>query len=281
MTRPGHTVATERSARVVASRKLLRRARRAETGQFLADGPQAVREAVRFHRVDHPRGVSVEVSQIFVTPAAAETHHDLLSDATTAGIRIVAVTDRALAGLSEAVTPQGIVAQCATMDRSVVDVLAPPVSLVAVPVEVRDPGNAGTIVRCADAAGADAVVFAGDSVDVYNSKTVRATAGSIFHVPVAVAPDPARLVRRLSGAGLTVIATEGEAGADLDEAIDTGVLTRPTAWLFGNEAHGLPDDVAALADLRVRIPIRGLAESLNLSTAAAICLFASARAHRA
>ena len=282
MTQPGHTIATERSARVVASRKLLRRARRIEAGEFLADGPQAVREAVRFHRAEHPRELVVAVSQIFVAQHASEAYADLLADAVARGIRVVPVTDKALASLSEAVTPQGIVAQCAVLDRSIADVLnaLPAVPLVAVPVDVRDPGNAGTIIRCADAAGADAVFVAGESVDIYNSKTVRSTVGSIFHVPVARAEDPADLVRRLQGAGLTVIATEGEAAADLDEVIDTGVLAKPTAWLFGNEAHGLPDEVAALADLRVRIPIRGLAESLNLSTAAAICLFASARAHR-
>ncbi|PRZ40677.1 TrmH family RNA methyltransferase [Antricoccus suffuscus] len=282
MTQPGHTLATERSARVVASRKLLRRARRTEAGEFLADGPQAVREAVRWHRTKHPREIRVVVRQIFAAPHAFEAYADLVNDATDRDIRVVAVTDKALAGLSEAVTPQGIVAQCAILDKPVDDVLdaLPKVPLVAVPVDVRDPGNAGTIIRCADAAGADAVFVAGESVDVYNSKTVRASVGSIFHVPIARADDPADLVRRLQEAGLVVIATEGEAAADLDEIIDTGILAKPTAWLFGNEAHGLPDELAALADVRVRIPIRGLAESLNLSTAAAICLFASARAHR-
>ncbi len=222
------------------------------------------------------------VSQVFIAQHASEAYADLVNDAAGRGIRVVPVTDKALASLSESVTPQGIVAQCAVLDKPADDVLAalPTVPLVAVPVDVRDPGNAGTIIRCADAAGADAVFIAGESVDVYNSKTVRASVGSIFHIPIARAEDPVDLVRRLQRAGLTVIATEGEAAADLEEVIDTGVLARPTAWLFGNEAHGLPDELAALADLRVRIPIRGLAESLNLSTAAAVCLFASARAHR-
>ena len=145
---------------------------------------------------------------------------------------------------------------------------------------MRDPGNAGTVIRCADAAGADAVVLAGHSVDAYNPKTVRATVGSLFNLPLAVAPDPGRAVRDLQAAGLAVLAADGKGELDLDDAADAGLLARPTAWLFGNEAWGLPEELAALADHRVRIPIHGRAASLNLSTAAAICLYASARAQR-
>ena len=152
-------------------------------------------------------------------------------------------------------------------------------TLLAICADVRDPGNAGTVVRCADAAGADAVVFAGHSVDPYNPKTVRASVGSLFHLPIAVEPDPAAAVRAAQAAGLVVLAADGAGEVDLDEADD--LLARPTAWLFGNEAWGLPDELAALADHRVRIPIHGRAESLNLSTAAALCLYASARAQRA
>jgi len=151
-------------------------------------------------------------------------------------------------------------------------------TLIAICADVRDPGNAGTVVRCADAAGADAVVFAGHSVDPYNPKTVRASVGSLFHLPIAVEPDPAAAVRAAQAAGLVVLAADGAGEIDLDEADD--LLNRPTAWLFGNEAWGLPEELAALADHRVRIPIHGRAESLNLSTAAALCLYASARAQR-
>ena len=280
MTQPGRTLVTERSARVVASRKLLRRSRRTAAGEFLADGPQAVREAVRFHNCEHPHGLSVRVTQIFVEHDAQIHNADILDIAAAQGIRVIPATSKAIASLSEAVTPQGVVAQCAVLDQPADNLLARKPRLVAVPVDVRDAGNAGTIIRCADAAGADAVIVAGESVDVYNSKAVRASVGSIFHIPIARAEDPVDLVRRLKDARLLVIATEGEAALDLDEMIDAGTLATPTAWLFGNEAHGLPEEVAKLADIRVRIPIRGLAESLNLSTAAAVCLFASARAHR-
>jgi TrmH family RNA methyltransferase len=146
--------------------------------------------------------------------------------------------------------------------------------------EVRDPGNAGTVIRCADAMGAGAVVLAGASVDPHNGKAVRASAGSVFHLPVVVEPDSAGAVRRLRAAGLRVLAADGYGDLDLDDATDQGLLAPPTAWLFGNEAHGLPEELAELADHRVRIPIHGRAESLNLATAAAICLHASARAHR-
>ena len=150
--------------------------------------------------------------------------------------------------------------------------------LVVVAADVRDPGNAGTLVRTADAAGADSVWLSGESVDRYNPKTVRASVGSLFHLPVGVAADPVAAVEAARAAGLTVLATAGDGEVDLFEADD--VLGRPTAWLFGNEAHGLPADLAARADHRIRIPMRGGAESLNLSTAAAVCLFASARAQR-
>ena len=146
--------------------------------------------------------------------------------------------------------------------------------------DVRDPGNAGTVIRCSDAAGAGGVVLTGTSVDPYNGKSVRASAGSLFHLPLAVDPGTSDVVRAAQRAGLTVLAAEAAGELDLDDATDQGLLARPTAWLFGNEAWGLPDQIAGLADHRVRIPIHGRAESLNLATAAAICLYASARALR-
>ena len=134
------------------------------------------------------------------------------------------------------------------------------------------------MIRCADAAGADGVVLAGDSVDPYNPKTVRASAGSLFHLPVSQTPDPYAAVRAAQDAGLQVLAADGGGEVDLHDAGD--LLRAPTAWLFGNEAHGLPAELAAAADHRVRIPIHGRAESLNLSTAAALCLYESARVQR-
>lgn len=216
--------------------------------------------------------------EVLATAEATATYAGLAA----ASPRWTVVADDALASLSGTVHPQGVVAVCRFVDRPLAEVLAPAAALglVAVCADVRDPGNAGTVIRCADAAGADAVVLAGHSVDPYNPKTVRATAGSLFHLPLAVTPDPAAAVEAAHGAGLTVLAAEGSGEVDLDDALDAGLLARPTAWLFGNEAWGLPADLAALADHRVRIPLHGRAESLNLATAAAVCLYASARARR-
>ena len=210
---------------------------------------------------------------MFATAAASEQYAGLRSRSAPWTL----VDDRAIEALSDSVTPAGVVAVCRVLDVPLAAVLDASPRLLAVCAEVRDPGNAGTVVRTADAAGADAVVLAGASVDAWNPKTVRASVGSVFRVPVVVEPDPAAVVRALQGAGLTVLATAGDGELGLFGTGD--LLDRPTAWLFGNEAHGLGPDLAALADHRVRIPILGGAESLNLSTAAALCLYESARRH--
>ncbi len=190
------------------------------------------------------------------------------------------VDEPAIAALADTVHPQGVVAVCRTLDVPLADLLASGPQLLAVCADVRDPGNAGTVIRCADAAGAGGVVLTGQSVDAYNGKTVRSSAGSLFHLPVAIEADPRRTVRTLQEAGLAVLAADGHGEVDLDDAADGGLLAGRTAWLFGNEAQGLPEPLGALADHRVRIPIHGRAESLNLATASAVCLYASARAHR-
>lgn len=210
--------------------------------------------------------------------ALADSHPELR--ALAGGLPWLVADEAAITSLADTVHPQGVVAVCRTVTAPLADLLALRPRLLAVCADIRDPGNAGTVVRCADAAGAAGVVLTGDSVDVHNGKAVRASAGSIFHVPVAVDRDPAAVVAALQGAGLTVLAADGYAELDLDDATDDGLLVEPTAWLFGNEAQGLPDALRALADHRVRIPIHGRAESLNLATAAAVCLYASARAQR-
>lgn len=178
-------------------------------------------------------------------------------------------------------TPQGLVAVCRLPDIELVAVTRSRPSLVVVCATVRDPGNAGTVIRCADAAGAESVVFAGDSVDPFNGKAVRASAGSLFHLPVVVDVPLRTVVTTLRSAGLQVIAADGAGLTTLEDAQDTGVLARPTAWVFGNEAWGLPKVDRELCDQVIRVPIYGRAESLNLATAAALCVYASARAQRA
>jgi TrmH family RNA methyltransferase len=249
---------------VVAARRLQRRRDRDQSGHFLAEGPQAVREAL-------DAGVVIE---LFGTPAALERYAEMAALAS----EVSPVTEEAIEALGETVQPQGLVAVCERIDVPLHEALAKKPWLVAVAAEIRDPGNAGTVLRTADAAGAGAVVFAGDSVDPYNGKCVRASAGSLFHVDVVRAPID--VAGDLRASGLQVLATSGYGSDDLDSLLDDGVLAAPTAWLFGSEAHGLPSSVLDAADRRVRVPIYGGAESLNLAAAAAICLYASARAQR-
>ena len=261
-------VFTERTPRVVAARRLTRRAGRDAAGEFLAEGPQAVREAL---------GAGPPPRELFVTEAAATRHGDLVDRARAAGVPVSAVTDRAAAALSETASPQGLVAVCPYRDVPLDVALAGAPRLVVLLADVRDPGNAGTVLRSADAAGADAVVLAGNSVDPYNGKSVRAGAGSLFHLPVVRGAGLDAALTAARAAGLTVLAADGAGERDLD---DLPELAAPAAWLFGNEAWGLPAALGARADARVRIPISPRAESLNLAAAAAVCLFASARAQR-
>ncbi|WP_210443133.1 RNA methyltransferase [Nocardioides sp. SYSU D00065] len=255
---------TAGNSRVKEARKLSRRSVRTERRLFLADGPKAVEGAL-----------SVDcVVEVFATERAVEQYADQLR-----GAAVTLVDDRALAGLSDSSTPAGVVALCRFVDVPVGELLEASRAPLVLCADVRDPGNAGTIIRTADAVGAGGVVLTGHSVDLYNPKTVRASVGSLFHLPVALVPDTAAAVAAVRAAGMAVLAADGAGELDLFE-IDE-ILADEVAWLFGNEAWGLPDDVAALADHRVRIPIAGRAESLNLSTAAAVCLYATARATRA
>jgi TrmH family RNA methyltransferase len=259
------------STRVKAARRLGKRTQRVRDRLFLAEGPQAVREALA--RV----GTVVEV---FATRDCSTRYAELPAAARQQDLPWHQVGPDVLASLAQTVTPQGVVAVCRFLDVPVADALAGSPRLVALCANVRDPGNAGTVIRCADAAGADAVLLAGTSVDPYNGKCVRASAGSLFHVPVAAGVPVPEAVAAAREAGLQVVAADGSGTTDLHAADEDGLLARPTAWMFGNEAWGLPAEEAALADTVVRVPIYGRAESLNLATAAAVCLYASARAQR-
>jgi len=255
---------TDRSARIAAARKLTRRSGRDDAGAFLAEGRQAVSEALA--------GEPGAVLEVFATEAAAAAHRGLLAE-TRVPVRLV--TDKAAASLSETVTPQGLIAVCALRDVPAQQLVTDPPRLAVALAELNDPGNAGTVLRTADACGAGAVVFGAGSADPYNGKVVRSSAGSLFHVDVVrSAPLPA-LIAGVQAAGVTVLAADGGGEVALDAAAGDGLLTGPVLWLFGNEARGLDPVLAAAADARVRIPMRGRAESLNLSVAAAICLYAT------
>jgi TrmH family RNA methyltransferase len=255
---------------VKAARQLGKKAFRERSRSFLAEGPQAVREALRQPGV---------VTELFVTRAGADRRPDLVAQAASEGSPVHEVSGEVMSELGQTITPQGLLAVCRFVDVPLESLLTGSPALVTLLASVRDPGNAGTVLRTADAAGADGVVFAAASVDPYNSKCVRSSAGSLFHLPVTVGTPLGTAITGLREAGLQVIAADGSARHYLDSS-DGPDLSRPTAWLFGNEAWGLPAELLELADDVVAVPIYGQAESLNLAAAAAICLYASAREQR-
>lgn len=243
--------------------KLHRPAARRRAGLFLAEGPNLVEAALR----------SGAVERVFATEAATERFAGLLVDAP---VRLV--TERAAKALSDTVTPVGLVAECRSIAAQWSRVAADSPRFVVVAVDVSEPGNAGTLIRVADAMGADAVVLADNSVDPFNGKSLRASAGSVFNVPVVPAGDAAVVAENFTARGGAVLATTLDGELSLDDA--DPVLAGPCAWIFGNEAHGLDSATAALATHRINIPMRGGAESLNLASAASICLYATSRMHR-
>ncbi len=269
-----------RSERVRSVAALSERSARRRAGLFVAEGPQAVREAVTWGA-----GRPGAVRDVFASVAAAARHTDLLDAARSAGAHVRECTDEVLAAMSGTTTPQGLLATCTPVDVSLEQALSARPPLVAVLAHVRDPGNAGTVLRAADAAGAGAVVLTGDSVDVHNPKCVRASAGSLFHVDVVTGADLAATVAALRAAGTSVLAADGGGATDLDDLLDaaeagTGPLAGPVAWVLGNEAWGLRPQDRDLADAVVRVPLHGRAESLNLAAAATVCLYAAARGAR-
>ena len=224
---------------------------------------------------------------MFATEAASEQYAALRKAVDDAGVPWLPADDDAIASLSGAVTPQGIVAVCRFLDVALDDVLASPAPLSTRPTlvicaDVRDPGNAGTVIRTADAAGARGRGAGRATASTPTTTRPSGRASAACGTCRSRWPTtPPTCVRRAQAAGFVVLAADGAGETDLFEAEASGLLDQPVAWLFGNEAWGLPDELAALADHRVSIPIFGRAESLNLSTAAAVCLYASARAARA
>ena len=249
---------------VRAARKLARPSSRARAGgRFLLEGPEGIRAALEAGHVP---------DSLLATERAAARHAGLVNLARQRGAQVTLVAEPVLAGTAATTTPQGLVAVVPSVRRPL-EALPPSPRLVCVLAEVRDPGNAGTVLRAADAFGADAVVTTAGSVDPESPKAVRAAAGSLFHLPVvAGVPWPA-LRAALRGRGLRLVGADPHAAAALDQA----PLDEPVALVLGNEAHGLPAEVAADLDLVVRVPLAGRAESLNLAAAAGGLLYEASR----
>jgi TrmH family RNA methyltransferase len=281
-----------RADRVRDVAKLAGRPARLKRGQFLAEGPQAVREALALHRKRVAAGEPGVVHEVFASEACLDRHPEF--EELAEGVNARLATDEVLSAMADTVNPQGIIAVCAFVDVSLEAVLDAAPRLIAVLCQVRDPGNAGTVLRAADAAGADAVVLTASSVDIYNPKAVRSTAGSLFHLPVVLGADVGELAAACRQRGIGILAADGYGQLDLDQLQDENAarrlgtsskdsaypLEQPTAWLFGNEAQGLSEAELALADHRVAVPVYGAAESLNVGTAATVCLYASARSQK-
>ncbi|BCW18803.1 RNA methyltransferase [Arthrobacter sp. NtRootA9] len=281
-----------RADRVRDVAKLAGRPARLKRGHFLVEGPQAVREALKLHQERLAGGEPGVVTEVYASEACLDRYPEFedLAEGTNARL----ATDEVLAAMADTVNPQGIIAVCRFVDVSLDTVLDAGPRLIAVLCQVRDPGNAGTVLRAADSAGADAVVLTASSVDIYNPKAVRSTAGSLFHLPVVLGADAAELAAACRARGIGILAADGYGSLNLDALQDENARRRltgagpasafdlgaPTAWLFGNEAQGLSAGELDLADHRVAVPIYGAAESLNLGTAATVCLYASARSQQ-
>lgn len=247
-----------------SARRLLRRKGRKESGLFLAEGAQAVHEALLSGKVE-----SLIVSE-------PDRHSELLAEAVEVPVLLLAPADAG--SLSDTVTPPGIWAITRDISLDLADLDAD-ARLVVICAQIRDPGNAGTVIRCADAFGADAVIFTAGSVELTNPKTVRASVGSIFHLPIVTGVDYPQAIGWARSRGLLTCAAD-TSGESLDGLVSSGRLNQPIAWVLGNEAWGLPGEILAEVDQIVAIPMWGKAESLNLATAAAVCLYSTASAQR-
>lgn len=295
-------ITSPRSERVRKVAALTGRSARRKQGRFRVEGPQAVRSLLA-HRPE----LALEVH---LTERAAEAHPELERLAREAGIPARRVDEQILramvreSGPADAaagggsgpagpvgtgapgalVSPQGVVAVGALPTEDPDAATAALESLpddgpltVVVLHEVRDPGNVGTLIRTADAAGADLVLLTRTSADPYSPKAVRASVGSLFHLPVLTGAESGPLLEALAARGITAAATSGYADSEL---FDVDLPDR-IAWILGNEAHGLDEETLAAAPLTVRIPLAGHAESLNVHTAATVCLFETLRRRRA
>lgn len=257
-----------KNPRVAQLRRLVRqRKTREETGHFVIEGAGLLAEAVACGVA--PRHVAVA--------EGSRLPDELRAALDAAGADVFELDPSVLASVASTATPQPVLASVPFVDRDLGDALGADTSFVVVADAVAEPGNAGTIIRTAAAAGADAVVFCEGSVDVFNPKVVRSTAGALFRVPVVRQVESGDVLHALGGCGLRSVGLAGEAMHDYDD-VD---LTRPIAVWLGNEAHGLGPGVEAQIDTLVRIPMAAGVESLNVAGAAAVVCFEVGRQRRA
>lgn len=251
-----------RNTKVQRLRRLLeKRSQRLAEGVFVAEGVTLLQEAL---------AAGVIPESVFYAPTAPEA---LIQAASDAGADVFALADGVIEAVADAVTPQPV---CAVFPMVDVALSALPTDgVIVVAVDVRDPGNAGTMIRSAAASGAAGVVFCDGCVELTNPKTVRSTAGALFRIPVVTSVSVTDALRDLGAVGrrrLAAVAHDGQDYASVD-------FTSPVALVVGNEAHGLPEDLDGI-DARITIPLPGPIESLNVGVATAVLCFEAARQTR-
>ena len=253
-----------RAPKVARARRLLKRGFRESDGAFLAEGPQACREGA----------LAGKVTELFLTQEALDRYPEIVATVENSGAEITLCNSTVIEQFSSTVTPQGMTAVVRMWDQNPDAIFHASAKLVVALTAVRDPGNAGSVIRVADAAGADGVIMSSDSVDLFNPKVVRSSVGSLFHLPIAIGQNLPETISTARSNGMQVLAAD-TGGISL---YGDANLAKPTLWIFGNEAWGIPKEILELVDHVVSIPIYGQAESLNLATASALCLYASATA---
>ena len=261
-----------RADRVKKVAALAGRSARSKQGKILVEGPQAVRELVRCR--------SSFVEDVYYTSAAAQTHPDVIDDAERLCRWVHEVSDEVAQAISR--DSQGI---CAVARAEAIETSLPEIQsgdTLVVIAQGRDPGNVGTIMRTADAMGARAIISVKGSVDSSSPKVIRSSAGSVFHLPIVPAASFGEACQILRGMNAAILGTSGAQGAYSLTSLMSyatwerrGWLAQTHAWVFGNEAQGMSDEEMAACDALVMIPMSGQAESLNVASAAAMCLFAS------
>jgi RNA methyltransferase, TrmH family len=262
-------VTSVRSDRVTAVRALHARQGRRKTGRFVVEGPQAVRSAL---------AAGVVIRDLFMDDDAGAAFPDIAASARELGLDVCRATPEVLAAMGETAQPQGVLAVCDQLPAGDLDAVMAAPGPVVVLDEVTDPGNVGTVIRTSDAVGAAGVVLTAGSADVHNGKVVRSTAGSLFHLPVLSGLAIATVAEAAARHGRPVVAATGDAAVDLFAAVDDGLVGPRTCWIVGSEAHGVSEAARSAADLALRIPMQGRAESLNAAVAAAVVLYVTAHA---
>lgn len=260
-------ITSRRNPRIIEARKLDQRKHRRASGRFLVEGLQLVHMAL---------DAGARPREAFVCAAQAGTAAiALVERLAAAGAEVLAVSPHVMDSLTERDVGQGLVATFDLVEREMSDIALVAPALVLVLDRLQDPGNLGTLVRTADAVGAAAVALVEPSVDPFDPKAVRGSMGSLFNVPLVRVRDPAELFGWLAEHGLAAVAADAHDGEPWGDALLVGGV----ALVLGNEARGLSHDVARHVAARVRLPVVGRAESLNVAVAGGVLMYAWLRAN--